>query len=254
MAAGDYVNTSSIQYPLLAINTSATTASSPWSYIVSSSMTTLPSDFGATGIFNSASCNSTICIAGGSYVNDAVTPIQAPLLALITSGSLTNYPIDSTSPSTPLTNFASNGSINSTVCTDNVCLAAGNYTATVASGGKTYPMVALSNNSPSFSTWSYVLDATFFDANLPNLLTGEFDSVSCNNTLCYASGYYTKMISGINSTLPLLVVSTQSGVTGSWSIEVSTPSDLPTDTISDGNLGEFLNSLSEKSPPFLGVD
>jgi len=244
MAAGTYYGSTPsgppyTQYPLLAVNSTAASNQASWSYIVQS-LSNLPYSFNPAGalpngVFNGTSCNGTECIAAGSYI--AMDNNTYPMVALSAGPLYTSvtYPIDGLNGPLPC-NMTNYGQFNATSCTDSVCVAAGSYNTTLPSinNGTPYPMLAVSLNAGV--TWTYQIDSSFTAAYPNDFVTGAFDSVTCNDTLCYAAGYYA---SSTATNIPLLVISSYSGVSWSaWSPQVSS-SNLPSDAVTTGNIGQF---------------
>jgi len=179
-------------YPMLA---QSTDAGATWSYAISS--TNLPSDFSNNGQLNGASCTNDFCIAVGCYTN--TNQKIYPMIARSQHGAWT-YVLDS-SLSPP--NYQSNAHFNASSCSNNFCIAAGNYSTD--SGAHTFPLIAQSVDGGI--TWSYPV------SNISPILpadygaTADLNSANCTGITCIASGYYT---SGAVR-LPLLVMTIDGG-------------------------------------------
>jgi len=236
VAAGNYVALDNSFYPMLAINTDTITDPSDWSYIVEFA-SNLP--YGFYGIadpeFSGTTCNSNFCAAAGTYKVSDTNNTQYPMIAIIRAPSYTSvsYPIDALNGPLPC-NFNNNGGFSATSCTNNICVAVGNY---VAMDNIYYPMLATSIDSGI--TWKYEIDSAFSAFEEINLggANSTFNSVVCNNTLCYAAGYYTNTD---GDTAPLLVISILiNGTWSPWTLKVDAMLNLPSDAATSGNIGEF---------------
>jgi hypothetical protein len=233
IAAGNYSDNATNQFPLIAVSTNG---GSLWSYPVQKTGY-LPLDYAgyASGngqsIFNSASCvgpaSSAICIAGANYTDGT---LGYPFLALsLNGGSTWSYPIQKNAL-LPF-DYSDFGGIGATSCTGlgttALCIAGGSY---ADSNIINYPMLAASRNGGR--TWSYVIDkSSILPPGYASL--GAFLGASCSasNTTgpCIAVGRYADNIS---ITYPLVALSTNNGV--SWSYPINKASVLPTDYSAQG--------------------
>ena len=95
IAAGQYSN-GTTNYPLLA---NSTNGGATWTYSITSSAPTLPSDYSNSGTFSGASCSGLNCVAAGGYSNGTT---YYPLLANSTNGGATwTYSITSSATTLP---------------------------------------------------------------------------------------------------------------------------------------------------------
>ena len=148
IAAGTYFNiTNATQWGMVA---QTTNGGALWTYAIST-LPQQPADFSNNAQFTNASCDASVCIAGGFYVNQSSQ--QMPMLAQTTDGGATwTYVIDGTNgPQLP--GYTASAAFNSTSCQNNICIAVGSYMV----GQATYPMFAESKNG---GAWSYVIANT----------------------------------------------------------------------------------------------
>lgn len=177
------------------------------------------------GIFNSVSCSSALCIAVGSYFDEAL--ITRPFAALSQNGGGTwIYPTSVTEvvftppPSDPNMDFQ-NGNLFGASCSGNNCVAAGAY---VDIGNTTRPLIVVTNDAGN--TWTYPGDV--IDPSVtPTFSFGFFNSVSCSATTCVAAGNYTGVLFDSH---PLLAVSQNAGISWSFPANISIPVFTPVDT------------------------
>lgn len=233
IAVGKYVSTSGITRPLLALNQKPNT---DWIYpeiITTPEFTpdnTYP--FNNNGLFNSASCEGSTCIAVGDYIdNDGNT---RPLLALSkNSGTDWTYPTSITeSIFTPPNSYPyyTYASFNGASCNGSTCVAVGEY---ASSADDFHPLLAVSKDSGE--TWIFpdAITAPVFTPNntYPYQNYGYFSSVSCNKSTCIAVGAYMATgeidpMDGISR--PLLAVSRDSGDTWIFPESITAPVVTPT--------------------------
>jgi len=221
IAVGSY-KSGKIDRPLLALsqNTGGT-----WTY--PESITTL-----FPGELNSASCNGSTCIAVGSY-DKGDDSFYGPLLALSQDSGVTwTYPKSILTPNfTPHTTYPfRKGEFKSASCSGNVCVAVGSYEQ---DEGSYRPLLAMSQDSGT--TWIYPesITAPIFTPHntYPFAKKGEFDSVSCDGSLCIAVGNYTIDRGGIfETTRPLLALSQDSGTTWTFPESITAPVFTPHNT------------------------
>lgn len=172
----------------------------------------LPADFVGSSAFRSTSCTNQYCVSAGSYFNGTA---NYPLLNTSNDGGLTwALKIDSTSPASQPTGI-SDGSFASVSCNGALCIAAGVYT-----NGGSYPLAAFSNDSGQ--TWSFPVDSNNPAVPL-GFTTGLFVAASCSGQTCIAAGQYST-----GTVNPLLVATSDGGLTWNYSIDKNTPS-LPAD-------------------------
>lgn len=211
VAAG-YYNSTTATFPLAATSTNS---GQSWTYTLTSSAPTLPSDYDqssqSTKGFSSVSCSTTSCVAVGSY--SSTDTFNYPLAATSLDGGLTwSYTLDSSTPNTSTGDLTNE--FNSVSCSGNTCVAVGE-----SGDSPTYPLIATSNNGGQ--TWTYTV------LNNSSALPSDFSdrgflyNVSCQGTTCIASGRYNQPLK------PLLLSSTDSGVTWVSSIDSQTPT-VPT--------------------------
>jgi hypothetical protein len=211
VAVGQYYNSNSSPYPLIAL---AKQKGTEISYPVYSASSLLPSDYTSSGGFTSVSCGSSHCVAGGTYTAGSTV---FPMIAVSTNSGVTwTYPIQSANMPAQ---YASSGTLQAGKCSQNspICTAHGSYTAT---DSKTYPVVALSSNAGS--AWTYPLQST---GPLPSdyLNNGSFTTSACHGTTCIAAGSYDNTA----GTKPFIATSHDSGASWSYTLS-STSMTLPT--------------------------
>ncbi|MDI1353182.1 MAG: sialidase family protein, partial [bacterium] len=191
-----------------------------WSYSVSKE-SLLPPDFQGNGGFGAANCfgndDDIRCIATGSYEDQDST--QYPLVALSTNGGKTwSYPVSKTSiATTKPTNYSGGGVFNGASCsgkgTKAICIASGSYEEGDLLQN---PMVSLSSNGGM--TWSYPIDSKTLPIDF--LKGASLFGANCigtgSTTQCMATGNY---IAKNLITYPLLIASSNAGVTWNYSIE-----------------------------------
>ncbi|MFI4962590.1 MAG: hypothetical protein ACHP6H_01890 [Legionellales bacterium] len=225
-AAGDYDTTSSKTY-LVIYQGNATGSTVNWSVVLDDqNPATSPSNSTGYGVFRSISCNTQVCIAGGSYSTVSGGLGFAPVIAQNTgTNNAWIYSVDWASSIWPSDFLVSNDDtqtgFQSTSCSDNICAAAGFYTT---DSGGIIPMIAQSTNNGA--SWSVGISSSLYPA--PDLdLTGDasgFASVSCSNTICIAGGTY--LTNGGGHAM-MLAQSTDQGATWTYPISVNNqPSDV----------------------------
>lgn len=263
IAVGSYttlVNT----YPLIATSINA---GINWTYTLSTLSPTLPVDFSSNGFFESVSCSSAACIAVGSYNNGAnVVPLVAkssdngltwsyvvtstipappgafignnyfksascfnhhciavgvfnstyPLIATsLDDGANWSYTMDNTSPALPA-NFFGGSLLVSASCSTQGCIAGGYYNI---NGTDYFPILFLSTDNGA--TWTNQV-SSLSPALPPGFTDGYLSKLSCSGQYCIASGFYNSLQS------PLLLSSTDGGLSWSYKIDATTPA-LPAD-------------------------
>lgn len=164
-------------------------------------------------------------VVGGQYFSDDLNNTLYPLLAMSTNGGLNwTYTIDSSSPTTQPANYDNYGLFNTTSCSSNNCIAAGQYN----DGTTTYPLLATSTQDNA--SWIYTIDSTTLPSNYDSL--GIFNASSCSDSTCIAAGKYVINISGTNQ-YPLLANSSDGGLSWVYAID-SSSGTLPQDYSSGG--------------------
>ena len=211
LAGGNYIDTSSTGYPLVALSQNG---GATWSFPIEKS-NALPADYNDFGIVNGVSCNgvqsTALCTAVGGYQNPG--SVSLPLLAHSTNGG-SSWSYTTVSPPT----FAS-GTLLGTTCNSSgstgMCLASGYY----SNGAVTYPLIALTNTGGT--SWSYPLNSTSL---LPNGFTnnGLLSEVICNGGVCLAIGSYN---SGA-TIYPIIALSANGG--NAWTYPIDKAAVLPT--------------------------
>lgn len=185
----------------------------------------------------SASCNQTLCIAAGEYLNN-----RRPLLTYSQDlGNTWIYPSSITMPMfTPGNPFpySSNGHLVSTSCSNSICVAVGGYNE--GPGPTNRPLLAQSTDSGN--TWIYPASITN-----PQFITNVFDNfsdlygVSCSGNTCIAVGRY--MSFGDNVYRPLFALTQNAGISWSYPEAPTSPIFQPNDTNPFVNFGT-INSVS----------
>ncbi|WP_298625105.1 sialidase family protein [uncultured Legionella sp.] len=218
ITGGYYNDQSSNARPLLAVSKDS---GSTWSFPASITSPTY-SDYKNYGYFTRVTCNGNTCIAVGDYVD--TNDIFRPLLALTkNSGDTWNYaeitaPVFS--PASPYP-FAS-GSFASVSCKGDLCVAVGFY---IDTSDVKRPLLALTNNAGD--TWSFPESITTPELTISSFTSGGFTDVSCNNSICIATGSFRNTSNDIQ---PLLALSKDSGSTWSYSVPITTPVFTPLNT------------------------
>ncbi|WP_298623901.1 sialidase family protein [uncultured Legionella sp.] len=118
------------------------------------------------GSYESASCNETGCIAGGSFSNYFNT---YPLITISHDKGQSWHSPSSARTSVPEAELG-NGSFGTVKCQQNICIAAGDYTIDTVY----YPLLALSNDSGM--TWSFPESINNPDILPSNFINGYFYS------------------------------------------------------------------------------
>jgi len=182
--AGSYTNYSPDLQPLLGVSTDS---GSTWTYPT----LTIPSDV-AGNLYLSAgvSCTSTVCVAGGKYLNGSYA---APLLYMSTDGgsSWTLAIASNSITSGPTPSDWVFGQITSVGCSVSACMAAGTYHSSDVSSSH-FPYAAVAVESDSSWAWNVVADAsTATPAGISDVASiNGFLSATCTGTTCLASGAY----------------------------------------------------------------
>ncbi|MDR3443116.1 MAG: sialidase family protein [Legionella sp.] len=205
LAAGVYFPVDGGTFPLLARSGNGGIS---WNYVIDNRPATLPKDFGSIGEFKSTNCSGQICVTVGNYNSNGA---QIPLLARSTNGGASwSYVIDGASA--PPSGFNNDGSFNSTYCSGQICVAAGQYTG---ANNIIYPLLARSGNGGA--SWSYVIDKSVLPSGFGS--GAIFSSASCSGQTCVASGFYLDKNDVI---YPLLARSGNGGVSWSYAIDKTT--------------------------------
>ncbi len=205
IAAGQYCNNTTYVPVLAQLIHEAGTWSA--SYPVQSSGI-LPFDFSSNGIFYGASCSSSICVAVGAYQHsDTLYPM---LVMSNTTDIAWTYALDSRF--TP-TDYLNNGQLSAASCTSNLCVAAGYYQNLSSNNS-----LLLAVGRPINNTWSWNYSTHI---TLPrDYLSGQLNTVTCQGTMCTAAGNYLDLS---YHQWPLVIDSTDSGVTWTYRISSSNP-------------------------------
>lgn len=231
VAVGQYQSAQGIKpyLPMLAISRRSGTV---WTYFHR-----VPGDFDfdegiqSDNFFNGICCQAKSCVAVGGY--DATNP-QAnalPLLAVSHDHGLSwSYPPSVTSLQNLPADYSQNQhGLNtgffSVSCDGALCAAAGQY-----SQGHTAPLLAVSHNDGD--TWDY--PHINFPPDYQAAGFSFFNSVSCRRDLCVAAGFY---LNRSATFLPLLVVSTDQGITWNSPPDITDPNKLPPDFFSGISFG-----------------
>ena len=229
VAVGIYKNPSNYQYPYIATSTNGGLI---WSATLDSLTTTaLPNDITTTnpntGSLNTVTCNGSNCIAAGQYLSS--DNLTYPYIATSTDNGISWIPtLDSSTNSSLPTNYQQNGVFNSVTCTNNNCIAVGNYYST---SNIQYPLITTSTNSGL--TWETTLDYTLLPSNY--IRGGQFNSVTCSNTNCVAVGMYTKSeLKGY----PLIATSVNSGLSWTYTLDDSMPATAPSGYFNNGKFSD----------------
>ena len=182
IAVGNYVDSTVVSRPLLAVSTDR---GATWTYPESITAPVFTPNnshpFSRDGYFRGASCTANTCIAVGTYF-DGTAP--RPLLAVSTDrGATWTYPESITAPVfTPNnSNPFSAGGFDGASCTANTCSAAGGY----YDGLVTRPLLAVSTNAGMSWTYPEAITAPVFTPNNSNPFNdyGIFNSASGNNNV-----------------------------------------------------------------------
>lgn len=199
IAVGEYQNKSTEEVwrrkPLLLLSSDHGTN---WS-----SYYKLPYDYINNGGYLSASCFNGTCVAGGSY--DSQNGTRPLLISSKDNGATWTYAYH-------LYNQNAVGSIHSTSCTDNFCMATGSYHA----NSLEMPLLAITQNSGTNWTTISVKPEHFH--------SGYFYSADCRNNTCIAAGGYHATQ---NHSFPYLISSQDKGQ--SWHLPSSVKAGLPED-------------------------
>ncbi len=156
LAGGNYV-TNANNYPILLVNTNAST-SDTWTPVVTSDEDSLPTAYGTNGAFFAVSCSGEICAAAGGYEDDG--GIDAPILYVniaVESGTW-SYAVDD-SNNLP-DKFSQGGSFYGVTCNAVMCMAEGYY-ADNESVPNYYGMVAVNmaiSTDEDNEHWQYPID------------------------------------------------------------------------------------------------
>lgn len=238
IAGGQYYD-GFIVHPMIAVSQDK---GSSWSFPASITQPALTPAYGEAGDFNSVSCSTTTCIAGGNYLADPNDPTsKRPLLALSQDKGITwTFPSEFTSPVlTPAYN--SFGTILGVNCNGNICLAVGSYFNALPENSL-HPLLAVSQDKGS--TWTF--PASISQPTLtPAFSIRSLVSASCNNNICLASGSYTDK-AGL--THPLVAQSRDNGVTWTFPKSVSVPALTPGLSPQGGTLSGISANASMLSP------
>jgi hypothetical protein len=222
LASGNYT-TGGTLYPLLAQSVPSGEA---WAYAITSTNAAAITDYNDDGIFNASACNTSNCAAAGSYFSSTAGINQVPLIAQAT-GTGTAWTYEVTSANKP-PDYSAIGltSLNGAACATDTCIAVGNYGTVVSGDNQDVPLIY---QSISGGAWTIVLSNTVgVGPSLPANLNAYLQSASCSGTLCVAAGTY---VDAVGNTLPLILVSTNSG--GTWRVAANptAPANLTTVTI-----------------------
>lgn len=164
--------------------------------------------------------------AAGQYNSTAAGHPNYPLLATSANkGASWTYTLYSTTPSIP-GDYLNNGIFNNVICAGLNCVAGGQYQSTNA-GTPNYPLLATSADSGA--TWAYTLDGTT-SPSVPGdyYNNGTINGVSCTGLNCIGAGDYQNTAAG-NPTYPLLVSSTNGGITWAYTLNSTTTPSVPGD-------------------------
>ena len=208
---GSYSDTNNSSYPMLAMSSDAGLT---WTYKIQKNMP-LPNDYSYGGFFNGTSCNGTICLAGGGYIDSNNT--YYPLLAVSSDSGVTwTYKIQK--GSTPPSGYINNAQFFSTSCTGDSCVASGSYTST---SNINFPLLSASTDGGA--TWTYKIQKNM---GLPTDFSnnGSLVSASCIANHCSVAGSYAD---SNNIQYPLLASSSDGGIT--WVYKIEKGLSLPTD-------------------------
>jgi len=161
-----------------------------------------------SGILNTASCNESICIAGGNF---STTDSSKPLIALTRdNGVHWTFPAAAYNPvTTPAYNRV--GTYRGTSCNDKICIAAGSY----YDGEVGRPLLAITHDNGV--SWAYPTSIT--QPILDPIFAGEgvLNKVSCSNNVCVAGGFYQTDVGFAYTKTPLVAVSRDNGITWKYS-------------------------------------
>jgi hypothetical protein len=225
LASGSYDSTTGgTQFPWLAESVLPTQA---WFYPITSTTAATITDYSGTGSFNASACNGVDCVAAGSYISSTAGINEAPLIAQ-GSSSGTGWAYEVTSAQNPA-DYISTGTTNLTgaACGTSACIAVGEYGSVVSGDSQEVPLIY---QSISGAAWTIVTSNSIgVGPSLPTNFNADLVSAGCSGTLCVAAGTYLDAISG--NTLPLILVSNNSG--GSWTIATNptSPTGLTVVTI-----------------------
>ena len=167
VAVGSYADNMS-NYAALAYSSNS---GSTWSQVV------LPLLSGIEGeSLTGVSCIGLFCLAVGEY---STVSQQLPGVAVSRDGGSTW-----TQATLALPNSYSDGVLNGVSCTQDYCVAVGNYNFPGGSNAPTYPAIAVTTDGGN--TWSQQV-LTFLPA---GFTSGIFYSVDCTGSVCVAAGTY----------------------------------------------------------------
>lgn len=170
--------------------------------------------------FRSACCTDSFCVGAGLYYTPDSSSNSFPILAESINSAVTwSYLIDSNTNLPP--GGLSSGEFLGTACYQNIGVAVGDYTNSVA-----LPLLAV--RTTSGSGWNYPTINS-----LPTIDAGSLSGASCSNATCVAVGGYQQGVVGY----PMIVTSINGAVTWNF-IPIALPSDF--DTTSPGG---FLHSV-----------
>lgn len=186
---------------------------------------------------NPVSCSGMDCAAVGSYNLDGITAGARPLAAFSTdNGKL----LTTSTQFSLLPEMSSTQSIQlfGIDCTNDHCVGVGFYNYNISpNSGLPLSVTSLDGGKTFFANTSQPLLPLGSNSSAIAQLSG----VTCNGQTCVAVGIYNLVITmGAAGGLPLVVTSSDGGITFTGTPQVS----LPTDTDDTGTLNTFLSGIS----------
>lgn len=250
IVAGEYYTKQNKRFPLLAMSHNL---GQTWSY-PPTIITNLPRNYDY-GYFTNATSRATNFFGIGQYKSTSNKFL--PLLGYsFDSGVTWSYPsfINTNLPF----DYKNNGIFNSIVCSDSVCVVAGQYESTLR---KNYILPLITTSHDRGLTWSYLpISSSILPPHFNGLIS--VNSVGCNGNNCIIAGEYRSLKSG-NPRYPYLISSQDGG--NNWNFPSSILNQLPADYMSSGRFygahcnqniciasGEYQSSSKgKKNIPFL---
>lgn len=206
IATGEFFDNTFLERPLLALSQDQ---GGSWHYPEPIYFSALP-DPAAGGHLYGASCNGLHCISQGCFY-DGFT--NRPLLAMTRDGGNTwSYPVEIYNSALP-SDFEE-GNLNGASVSGNLLVTSGFY----VTSGTSLPLIGVSQDGGV--TWTYPANV-YAPGNLPaSFINGTFWAVSCNGTVCAASGYF---YNGSDN-MPWIAVSQNAGSSWTYPADVYTTS------------------------------
>jgi hypothetical protein len=226
IAAGNYVDNTAANNtnPLLvqSVNAGAT-----WTLAVSSATLPAPSNFGGNGSLAGSACNTTVCVADGTYLPTDQLSMRPLAIQSINNGSTWSYVIDETN--SPANQSVGDDVFTAAACATASCIAVGQYSGILGGDTVEYPLIYVSvGGSP---TYTIAVDTATGNLGLSSLFQYTVTDASCSGNLCVVVGTSTQ-----NNGSPLILKSTTGGTLNSWTV-VTNPTNTPADLSSVSAIG-----------------